>query len=74
MLCVLTFLSFTSFTRQKTDSVLRQCSLERALSSASDAMASNAAELSEAAAEAVDGVTDRLQQLVASTSSSECVI
>ena len=37
-------------------------------------MASNAAEISQAAAETVDVVADRLQQLDASTSGNECVL
>ena len=37
-------------------------------------MASNAAEISQAAAETVDVVADRLQQLGASTSGNECVV
>ena len=37
-------------------------------------MASNAAEVSQAAAETVDVVADRLQQLDASTSGNECVL
>ncbi len=38
-----------------------------------DAMASNGAELADAAAETVDVVADRLQQMGTSTSGSECV-
>ncbi len=37
-------------------------------------MASNAAEISQAAAETIDVVADRLQQLDASTSGNECVL
>ena len=37
-------------------------------------MASNAAEISQAAAETIDVVADRLQQLDASTSGTECVL